>query len=228
MRSVIMRLVVVVAVVSIFIGAAVGVASAREAVGKVDETAGLVKVQRHGENSYVALKAGMPVHQFDTVTTGPAGRVRLVFSDKSVVSLGPKSNLVISEFVYDPKKKKRKSLLRLISGKVKVFANNLNGYRTKRFDVKSPTAVIGVRGTVFLVWVMSPEETGICALENDINVANVQMPGKKVVLTQGTFNHVKKGQLPEPPAVVPDEIIEKLHQSLFASDRGLTPGVVEE
>ena len=49
-------------------------------------------------------------------------------------------------------------------GKFKVFAKDLMKFKERGFQVKTPTAVIGVRGTVYMVWVVDQTITKVVLL----------------------------------------------------------------
>lgn len=105
------------------------------------------------------IKLGTPIYLNDRIRTDKNAKVRIVFIDQSIISIGSKSALIINEYVFQPKKKKRSSRLRLLWGKTKCYVNDFVGYRDRKFNVATSTTIVGVRGTVFLVWIMDGEIT---------------------------------------------------------------------
>src|SRR5207245_5058272 len=49
------------------------------------------------------LVIGQEVVFDERITTGPAGQTQVLFVDQSSMSVGPGSDVVIDEFVYDPR-----------------------------------------------------------------------------------------------------------------------------
>lgn len=102
-----------------------------------------------GEAGKRDLERNDPIYVGDTVNTNEDGKVQIVFHDDTVLALGPESEIIIDEFIYDPSAADKSSffarmnqgMLRLISGKV-VQEN------PERFQLQTPMSVIGIRGTV--------------------------------------------------------------------------------
>lgn len=107
---------------------------------------GDVKVDTNGKKA--AAKVREKVFQDSTVETGPDGRAKIVMSDRSVVHISPDSKIKIAK--YSDKEGAKNVELSLSKGKVR---NEVKGaYDDKnRFEVKTPTAVAGVRGTDFII-----------------------------------------------------------------------------
>jgi len=82
----------------------------------------------------------------ERVATGPVGRTQMLFLDGSALTVGPNSDVVLDEFVYDPKTETgklavsaSKGVLRLVGGKIS---------KTEPVLLKTPTATIGIRGGI--------------------------------------------------------------------------------
>ncbi|MBF0475266.1 MAG: FecR domain-containing protein [Deltaproteobacteria bacterium] len=126
-------------------------AAADNPVGEIVLLEGQATLRHQDESTAAPVKLGSKVFIKDDVKTGPGAKVRIQFVDQSIVSVAENTQLTITNYLFSPEKKVRASMLNVVFGKVKVFANNLFGFRDKAFKVKTPTAIIGVRGTVFLV-----------------------------------------------------------------------------
>lgn len=91
------------------------------------------------------LAAGLPVHMDEEITTGEAARLEVTFDEGSVLTLGARARVVIDTFVYRPEAGLDRMLLsstgpfRLVTGALASPATLI--------DVRTPAAVIGVRGT---------------------------------------------------------------------------------
>ena len=130
--------------------------------------------------------------------------------------MAPAASLTITEYVFSPKKKKRSGKIRLLWGKVKCFVNDYTGYREKKFNVTTNTAIIGVRGTVFVV-VMNPDGSmTVAAYDNDLFVQTAGMEGDFVILVEGTTFDIKKGELPGDPRKLTPRDKQLLDKGLFS------------
>jgi hypothetical protein len=118
-------------------------------VGEVVYTEGTVSVHRAGK-SITLLDIGDVVYAYDVVMTGPASLAQV---DLGAGSPGG-AFLRLSEntaFYFDTKElsgEQRRTVLQLLSGSIAVKVEKLAG---GSFSVASDTAVLGVRGTEFVV-----------------------------------------------------------------------------
>jgi hypothetical protein len=84
----------------------------------------------------------------DFVQTGADGIVELTLADASVVRLAPGSLYAIQEAVFSPEQPRR-YVAKLFVGKLWANIQKRSGRLIGRFDTRIPTAVVGVRGTVY-------------------------------------------------------------------------------
>src|SRR5262245_26808396 len=90
------------------------------------------------------LHIGSSIVFRERVSTTSAGSVHIIFIDKTTLSVGPNSNLVIDEFVYNPNSGKGRMTVSLAQGAVRVVGGNVS--HTEGATVKTPVATIGIRG----------------------------------------------------------------------------------
>ncbi|MBN9428942.1 MAG: FecR domain-containing protein [Burkholderiales bacterium] len=102
-------------------------------------------------DSEVRAQAGMPVVAGATVRTGADGALGLTLKDNTVMSLGPRTELTIDEFVFDPGHDKLSLVLRMTRGTLNFISGLIAKLRPEAQVVRTPTGTIGVRGTHFLV-----------------------------------------------------------------------------
>lgn len=148
-------------------------------IGRFEEFEGVVRDTRHASNKSVVVSGIEPVLFRDAIETEEDSRVRLCFDDQSQLTLGEETALEINEMLYDPKKKTRETLIKMARGMLRVEVSDIDAEK-KNFVVQTPTAVIGVRGTVFLVWVDREGNTkvitvkGLVAVESLLDKATVR------------------------------------------------------
>ncbi|MEE9555915.1 MAG: FecR family protein, partial [Candidatus Adiutricales bacterium] len=168
------------------------------------------------------MRLGTPIYQNDRIRTENRAKVRIVFVDQSIISIGSKSALTISEYVFNPKQKIRSTRLRLLWGKVKVYANDFMGFRKKKFAVATNTTIVGVRGTVFLVWIVNDQITRVVAFQNEVEVASRFAPDEYIVLKPNQMTQVLAGEAPAQPMMVTPEQLKELQEGLLVEDQQIS------
>lgn len=135
------------------------------------------------------LNAGDVVHQTETLETAEDGEGEFVLADDTKLALGPRSSIVLDTFIYDPKKKKdgrivinaTKGAFRFVTGKA----------AKKAYTITSPTASIGVRGTVFDAYVNDDGEMAVLLVEGEVNVCNTRRSCRRLN-QRGRFFHIRR------------------------------------
>ncbi|MBW2208924.1 MAG: FecR domain-containing protein [Deltaproteobacteria bacterium] len=109
-------------------------------------------IHRDEKTAYI-LKKGNQLYTYDTLISEEQSKAQAKLNDGSIISIGPYTKLVFDKSVYDPSKPARNSLLSLLFGKARFIVTKLVNFRDSRFNVKTPTAVAGVRGSDFALCV---------------------------------------------------------------------------
>ncbi len=121
---------------------------------------GKAEVKVAGGSGWTAVQAGATLNEGDTLKTDANSRAVIAIGSKSevgTVEVSEKSQLLLSSMMFDQKANTSKTLLDLAMGEVLVKAQKVQGEQSK-FEVKTPTSIVGVRGTVFKVKVEAVEE----------------------------------------------------------------------
>jgi hypothetical protein len=145
-----MRHFVAVAVLAL---AATGFARAED-VGQVKVAKGTVHVERDGSRLPAAV--GMAIRQSDTLVTGADGSAGVTFSDNSLLSTGPNSVLVVDQYRFDSTTHAGKFDASLKKGTLAVVSGKIVKQSPGAMRVRTPAAIMGVRGTDFMVQVDEP------------------------------------------------------------------------
>lgn len=118
-------------------------------IAKVLDFSGDVQVKKGGDKLFKVFK-NMGLTQGDTIVTGRDGKTTIELDKDKEVVIGPDTQLLISELVSSIKAESGKTSLNLLGGKVMVnIKEKLKG--DSKFEIKTPTSVMGVRGTTFYV-----------------------------------------------------------------------------
>jgi hypothetical protein len=138
-------------VVSLVLAGALAVATPAQAqeAGHVKVAKGAVTIERGGQK--LPAPVGAPVQAGDVVVTGADGSVGISFLDNSLLSAGPNSVLAIDRFAFDSTTHQGAFETSLKTGTLAVVSGKLAKQSPEAMKVKTPAAVLGVRGTEFLV-----------------------------------------------------------------------------
>jgi len=130
-----------------------GLAWAQSPAGTVAALQGRADAQAAGQSAWRALALKNDVFVGERVRTADASRLKLLMRDDSVLTLGPRSELTIDQQVVkgDGGAAADTSRLGALVGSVRAVVTDRYGSRGSSFEVKTPTAVAGVRGTGFVV-----------------------------------------------------------------------------
>ena len=102
----------------------------------------LVRVATAGAT---AVNAGDDVIRRETLRTGNDSSARLAFIDNTNLSMGPASTVTLDRFVYDPNPDAQQAAMNLGKGAFRFLTGKLD---KKAYEIRTPVAVLGVRGTV--------------------------------------------------------------------------------
>jgi len=91
------------------------------------------------------LATGGGVFQNERVRTGEASMAQLLFLDQTSLSIGPKSEVKLDRFVYDPSRGKGSVVINAGLGVFRFVSGSQN---SSSYQIKTPVATIGVRGTM--------------------------------------------------------------------------------
>src|SRR5271165_2613339 len=152
-------------------------AQAESGAAKVITLNGQVSVLR--DDAPWVLNVGDAVQPRQIVITGPDGFAVLQVSDGSTFEVFPNARVVFRENAGS-----WRDLLDVLLGRVKVHIQKLGGQPNYN-RVRTPTAVISVRGTVFDVAIEDEDDTTLVSVEEgQVGVQHLLRPGPERILNQ--------------------------------------------
>lgn len=110
-----------------------------------------------GSDTKRPLKVSSNIYMNDTLITVSNSEAQIVFTDNSLMTFRPNSRLYISEYNYSPKsaKKEEKStgsyIMNLLEGGFRTITGLVAKEQPDNYQINTPVATIGVRGTEFSV-----------------------------------------------------------------------------
>jgi hypothetical protein len=137
-------------------------------VGTIVALKGTVLIHRDNKSIFAQLKDKVLLQ--DTIETKEAARVKMLFSDDSILTLAENSQVTIKEYLYAEEGKKGRSILKLIDGKLRSLVG------TNEFEVHTPTMIAAARGTYFITWTEIKDGipvSGLAVLEGLVDLYNI-------------------------------------------------------
>ncbi|GAB6904931.1 conserved exported hypothetical protein [Desulfosarcina cetonica] len=118
-------------------------------VGVVKTVEGEATITRKGKTLNVVT--GMEIEQADIVRTARDGLVGLIFSDDSMIALGPGTEISVDDYLFEPLGKKLSLVIQLIRGTMSFISGQIAKLAPESVQLVMPAATIGVRGTHVLM-----------------------------------------------------------------------------
>lgn len=110
-------------------------------------SAGDVTVRHYHSTAWVPAKLKMELFEGDVIRTAKESRAEITLTDKSVLRIGEQTELELSKATISKKTREVQTNLK----KGKLWANIAQTGHSRTFQVKAPTAVCAVRGTIYRV-----------------------------------------------------------------------------
>ena len=183
-------------------------AAAQESIGVTAAVVNLV----HGTlaEQERTLVIGDRLFHNEAIETEVESSTQLLFLDETTMSIGPESRLVLDTFVFDPDPNVSKVVM---SATVGVFRFVSGSLASASYEIRTPVAIIGVRGTIFDLFVAPDGATTVILRAGALAITNLQGV-TQLIDTPGLASTVAAPDAaPTPPAPPPFE--EGLEYLLF-------------
>jgi hypothetical protein len=131
------------------VGACLIASATATEIGQIKVSKGQVSVERNGQ-AYPG-NVGLRLERSDILTTGPDGAVGITMSDNSLLSAGPNSILSLDRYEFDAITNQGRFDAQLKKGSLAVISGRIAKQAPDAMTVRTPAAILGVRGTEFVV-----------------------------------------------------------------------------
>lgn len=171
----------------------VGTGSAADKAGDVVFVRGKAVIER--KTAKINARTAAPVMESDNVVTRERSRVKMLFRDDSILTLGANSKLVVKQYLYSPESKRAESIYELAAGRLRAVVGGSG------FKVTTPTAFAAARGTIFTItYNADTGTTELTVVEGTVEVRNInaEITGVQLV-TAGQSSTITGNQPPTPP-----------------------------
>ena len=126
-----------------------GVSANAADIGRIKVSSGPVHIERGGQR--LAGAVDTPVLASDTLVTGANAQAGVTFADNTRAAIGQNSVLSINRYTYDPESHSGRFDATIQRGTLGVVSGRINKTTADAMTVRTPTMVMGVRGTEFVV-----------------------------------------------------------------------------
>ena len=123
-----------------------------EHAGIFKKVHGQVSVKKAGEaGAGRKVASGDALGVGERVHAGKDSGSSFTLSDGTELVLGPRSSVAVRDYSYDSTTQEGNILLDFIGGQLRVISGLISKKNPEKLKVHTPTAVVGVRGTDFIV-----------------------------------------------------------------------------
>jgi hypothetical protein len=126
-------------------------ASEKSPIAQIKKVTGQAAVLHSGERR--PANVGDMLFVRDVIETGSDGGIGITFIDNTVFSAGPSSQIALDEFQFDSNDFRGAMLADMRQGTLAVVSGDIARSTPGAMKIKTPTAILGVRGTTFAVQV---------------------------------------------------------------------------
>lgn len=123
--------------------------AAENNVALFKNVSGKVSVVR--DSGSVEAKPGTTLLVSDRLVSAAGATAGIVFKDGTILTLGPASELLVRDYVFEPREARYAFSVYLAKGQAVYSSGKIGKLAPGSVAVSSPTATVGVRGTTFII-----------------------------------------------------------------------------
>jgi len=130
-------------------------------VGTVVNLSGALLAKK-ADGTAKVLSVKSSVEQGDMLVSEKDTYARIRFIDNSEITLRPNSQLKIDNFSFEEDKPEQdNAAFNLVKGGLRAVTGTLGKRNKEKFGMNTPTATIGIRGTIFIAEYIAPSEAAL-------------------------------------------------------------------
>ncbi|MCP4971408.1 MAG: hypothetical protein GY932_12555 [Arcobacter sp.] len=149
------------------------------------------------ENKTINIKSNSFIFKNDTIITKNHTKIQILFKDETIVSIGKNSSFKVADYLFDDKNNKYKAEFNMLQGAFRTITGKIGKYAPNKFNLKTKSASIGIRGTQ-IIMNLTPTLEEIFCTEGKIFIQKFDSDISSIV-NAGEFVSIK-----------PDEYLEKI------------------
>lgn len=190
-------------------------------VGKILLVDGEAVIIHSGSKTGFRAAKDMPLYKGDTVVTLAKAKLRLSFNDGSIITMSSETKLAVNRSDYNEANKSRSTFLGMETGKASFWAVKMKEFKHSEFNVKTKTAVAGVRGSDFVLSASIIMTEATTLKDTSLELASLDFPEEEpLLLSDYEHSSVAKGAMPtEAEKVDIAEVEQMMKEFLFEGER---------
>ena len=199
-------------------------ANTQSAIGIAAMTVNLVTGTVETETKVVNVND--QIFKQEIIETNSVSSTQILFMDETVLSIGPDSRLIMDEMVYDPDSNTGKVVVTAARG---LFTFVTGSLASESYEINTPTATIGVRGTKFDLFVSRKGASTVILRSGAVDMKNIRSGVTRRIATVGLATSIvtpkSEPTAPAPPSFELEEVLKPLANPVLL--QGLTPETVD-
>jgi len=171
------------------------------------------------------VAGGEAIFLQDAIQSGPRSGMQILLLDETVFTIGPESEMVVDEFVYDPQTNTGKVGAQITKGVFRFVTGRVARQNPADMNVKLPSGTLGVRGTIVAGRVDAVKQSSLLVLLGEGRENDTGSPASAFeACNAGVCKQVRRpgyglkidgpGFPPSEPFLVPLPEIDRLTQSV--------------
>lgn len=117
------------------------------------------------DGTTITLNVGQPVALGDTIATGEGGEAQIIFPDQTRIVVGPNSQLAITRLLFRDNGTARRLSVTAVRGTFRFLSGESP---SRAYNIRTPTATMGVRGTAFDFAVEGRDDTDLVVYSGQV------------------------------------------------------------
>ena len=199
-------------------------ANTQSAIGIAAMTVNLVTGTVETETNVVNVND--QIFRQEIIETNSVSSTQILFMDETVLSIGPDSRLIMDEMVYDPDSNTGKVVVTAARG---LFTFVTGSLASESYEINTPTATIGVRGTKFDLFVSRKGASTVILRSGAVDMKNIRSGATRRIATVGLATSIVTPKSEPTPPAAPSlelaEVLKPLANPILL--QGLTPETVD-
>lgn len=131
----------------------------------------------------IDAKLGSEIAKNDELKTGKNSKLQLLFDDNTVITIGNNSHFKVNEYLFSDNNVQAE--FGLLKGTFRTITGKIGKVAPSKFQLKSKTSSIGIRGTQILSKMAIQGDRIVC-IEGEILITHLAS-GKTIILKAGEF-----------------------------------------
>lgn len=174
------------------------------------------KVKPVSFTPWTKVKPYQLVYTKDVFRTSKKSRIKILFDDKSLIALGPNSQMKVESYIYKPEEKLRQGVISVAHGLSMYIVNKGQSNKKSSFRIVTPTANIAARGTQGYTSVSSTQ-TIVANQSSAVEVSNIDFNVKGVELVEAMMKSIiETGKSPTEPVPFTDAELTQIRSAVNA------------